>query len=86
MRQYPGAASHTSLWLIDMLSDFTRDRCSSEVRVACGEQLVAVTGSAKRGAFTSSNSGWFHGKCRLLMSAGCHREHQSFANQAAIGV
>jgi len=47
---------------------------------------VAVTGSAHRGAFTSSNSDWFHGKCNLPMSAGYHREQESFENQAAIGV
>ena len=37
MRQYPGAASHTSLWLIDMLSGFTRDRATQVRRVTLAE-------------------------------------------------
>ena len=32
------------------------------------------------------NSGWFHWKCSLPMSARYRREHESLENQAAIGV
>ncbi len=81
-------ASYACLWRIDMLSDSTRDRCPSEAsahwRSAPGSSETIK--SAKRAAFTSSNSGWFHWKCRLPMSAGYHREHKSLENQAAIGV
>jgi hypothetical protein len=69
-----------------MLSDSTRDHCPSEGSDACREQLVGSDRirSANRGGFTNSNSERFHWTCRLPMSAGCHREHESLENQAGL--
>jgi hypothetical protein len=81
-------SSFACLWRIDMLIDSAGDRWPPEGNHSCETHSVAMTRSNQLtwAHFEAQDSKWSYWKCRLPISAGCHREHSSLENQAAMGV